>query len=69
MQIIADSRRNEMYFAKQFTPSKSGGTQGWVDAVIEQVGSVSTAADLLNKLLSNNAVLLDKNVNKKTFPF
>ena len=38
MQIIADSRRNEMYFAKQFTPSKSGGTQGWVDAVIEQVG-------------------------------
>lgn len=61
-QIIQDSRRNEVYFAGQ----KTANGKLWVNSVIEQVGDISTAAELLNMLLSNNVQLLDQHVNKET---
>ena len=61
-QVIQDSRRNEVYFAGQ----KTATGKLWVNAVIEQVGDITTAAELLNMLLSNNTMLLDQHVNKDT---
>ena len=61
-QMIQDFRRNEVYFAAQQTANG----KLWINAVIEQVGSMDTAAPLLNMLLSNNKALLAQHVNKGT---
>jgi len=62
--LFLDYPDNEKYFAKQGTENDS-----WISILISQVASPIGASDTLTDLISNNAQLLEENVDKETIKF